>query len=102
VQTRAALGLLVVYPLLPSITLNVSDLDAMRQAVANFQAQALWIELAISIPIDFIALLWKSYLGGLGTKFGTDDQCTLRWGFIVFFVLALFGWLISFLARGTI
>jgi hypothetical protein len=96
------LGLLVVYPLLPSITLNVSDLDAARQAVANFQAQALWIELAISLPIDFIALIWKSYLGGLGTMFGTDEKCTMRWGFIVFFVLALFGWLISFLARGTI
>jgi hypothetical protein len=39
------IGLLVVYPLLPSVTFNVSDLDAARQALANFQAQVLWIEL---------------------------------------------------------
>jgi hypothetical protein len=96
------IGLLVVYPLLPSVTLNVSDLDATRQALANFQAQALWIELAVSIPISFIALLWKSYLGGLGTNFGIHERCSVRLGFVVFFILALLGWLISFLIRGTI
>jgi hypothetical protein len=96
------ISLLVVYPLLPSVTLNASDLDATRQALANFQAQTLWIELAVAIPIGFIALLWKSYLGGLGTKFGTLERCSVRLGFVVFLILALLGWLISFLIRGTI
>jgi hypothetical protein len=96
------IGLLVVYPLLPSLNVNVSDLGATRQALANFQAQVLWINLTIAIPIGFIGLLWKSYLGGLGTKFGTDEHCSVGRGFLVFLVLALFGWLISFLIRGTI
>jgi hypothetical protein len=96
------ISLLVVYPLLPSVTLNVSDLNAARQALADFQAQALWIELVVSIPISSIALLWKSYLGGLGTKFGTHEQCSVPKSFVVFLVLALLGWLISFLIRGTI
>lgn len=96
------IGLLVVFPLLPSLTLNVSDLDAARQALANFQAQVLWIELAVGIPIYLIALIWKSYLGALGTKFGTRERCSIRLGFVVFFILALLGWLISFLMRGTI
>lgn len=96
------IGLLVVYPLMPSMTLNVSDFDATRQALANFQAQVLWIRLVIAIPIGFIGLLWKSYLGGLGTKFGTHEQCSVGRGFVVFLVLALIGWLISFLFRGTI
>jgi hypothetical protein len=96
------IGLIVVYPLLPSMTLNVSDLDAARQALANFQAQALWIRLVISIPLNLVALIWKSYLGGLGTKFGTHERTSLTTGFFVFLVLALLGWLISFLIRGTI
>lgn len=95
-------SLLVVYPLLPSLTLNVSNVDVARQALADFQAKVLWIRLTIEIPVGFIGMLWKSYLGGLGTKFGTHEKCSLGLGFLVFLVLALFGWLISFLVRGTI
>ena len=98
----AVIGMPVVYWLLPSVTFNVSDLAASQQAIASFQAQTLWIQLAITVPLTFIALLWKSYLGGLGTKFGTDQKCSVQTGFAVFFVLALLGWLISFLVRGTI
>jgi len=95
-------GALVVFPLLPSVTINVSDMDATRQALANFQGQVLWIRLTISIPLGIIALLWKSYLGGLGTKYGTDEHSSLGLGFAVFLGLTLLGWLISFLIRGTI
>jgi hypothetical protein len=98
----AVTGLPVVYWLIPSVTLNVSDLAATRQAIANFQAQVLWITLIISIPLSLIALLWKSYQGGLGTNFGTDQKCSVQRGFVVFLVLALLGWLISYLVRGTI
>jgi hypothetical protein len=96
------ISLIVVYPLLPSLTLNVSDLTAASQALADFRAQALGIELALSIPIGLIGIIWKSYLGGLGAKFGTQEQCKLMWAFVAFFVLALLGWLISFLLRGTV
>jgi hypothetical protein len=96
------IGALVVFPLLPSVTINVSDMDATRQALVNFQAQVLLIRLAISIPLGIVALLWKSYLGGLGTKYGTDEHSSLARGFGVFISLTLLGWLISFLVRGTI
>lgn len=98
----AVIALPVVYWLTPSLIINVSDLSATRQAVTDYQAQMLWIRLAISIPLSLIALLWKSYLGGLGAKFGTDQKCSVQKGFAVFLVLALLGWLISFLIRGTI
>lgn len=94
--------LIVSYELLPSLTLNVSNLDAARQQIADFRSQALGIELAVSIPIGLVGMIWKSYLGGLGTKFGTLEHCTLVQGFAVFFILALLGWLISFLVTGTV
>lgn len=96
------IGLIVIYPLLPSITLNVSDLNAASQALADFRTKALGIEIAFTIPISLIGIIWKSYLGALGTKFGTHEHCRLTWAFITFFALALLGWLISFLLRGTI
>jgi hypothetical protein len=96
------ISLIIVYPLLPSLTLNVSDVTAATQAVANFQAQIQWTRLLIAIPLGLVSLIWKSHLGALGTKFGTHERTSRPMGFTVFLVLALFGWLISFLLRGTI
>lgn len=96
------IGTLVVFPLLPSLTINVSDLTATQAAINGYYAQVLWIRLAVSIPIGLIGLAWKSYLGGLGTKYGTEERSSLGLGFAVFFGLTLLGWLISFLIRGTI
>jgi len=96
------IGLIVIYSLIPPITFNVSDLEATRRALADYQAQVLGIRLLFSIPFSFVGLLWKSYLGGLGTKFGTNEKSSVAWGFVVFLGLALLGWLISFFIRGTI
>lgn len=96
------IGVLVVFPLLPSLTINVSDMNATETAIANYQIQVLWIRLAVALPLGLIALVWKSYLGGLGTKYGTDEHSSLARGFGVFISLTLLGWLISFLVRGTI
>jgi hypothetical protein len=92
----------VIYPMIPTITLNVSDIDAARRALTDFQATLLWIRIVFSLPISIISLLWKSYLGGLGTKFGTREKASLALGFVVFFVLGLIGWLISFALTGNL
>jgi hypothetical protein len=96
------IGLIALYALIPPITFNVSNMDATRQALADYQAQVLSIRLLFSIPVSFIALLWKSYLGALGTKSGTDKKASVSLGFFVFFILGLVGWLISFLTTNTI
>jgi len=96
------IGLAVVYPMMPAITLNVSDLAAARAALADYQAQLLWIQLIFSVPISLIALVWKSYLGGLGTEFGTQRKASLALGFTVFLILGLLAWGISFLLTGRI
>jgi hypothetical protein len=85
----------VVLSFMPSVVIDVSNLDAARRAVADFQAQVNSIRLLFSMPFGFVGLLWKSYLGALGTKSGTEERCSVGTGFAVFFVLGLVGWLIS-------
>jgi len=96
------IGLIALYALIPPITFNVSNMEATRQALTDYQAQVLSIRLLFSIPVSFIALLWKSYLGALGTKSGTHKKASVSLGFLVFFILGLLGWLISFLTTNTI
>jgi hypothetical protein len=93
---------IIIYPLIPTLTINVSNLDAARQAVANFRSQYLGTALAVGIPTGLVGIIWKSYLGGLGTKSGTKERCKLSWGFTAFFILALLGWLISYLLTGNV
>jgi hypothetical protein len=93
---------IIIYELIPSVTINVSNLDAARQSVANFRSQYLGTALAVGIPTGLIGIIWKSYLGGLGTKSGTRERCKLSRGFTAFFILALFGWLISYLLTGNV
>jgi 4-hydroxybenzoate polyprenyltransferase len=82
---------------MPTVTINVSDTAAAQAAVANFQAQTLWIRLAVTLPLGILGAIWKSYLGGLGTNYGTGGRSSLAKSFAVFFGLALLGMLINFL-----
>lgn len=91
------LGIFVLWFLFPTITIDVSGLETAKQALANMQAQTGWLRLAYTIPASFGRLLWRSYLGSLGTHFGTEEKCSIRKGFAVFFLLGLIGFLISFL-----
>ena len=95
-------GAISVYLLIPSVTFDVNNLDAARSAIANWEAQTYLVRLLYTIPLAFVGLIWKSFLGGLGTKFGTKENSSLLFGFLVFLGLALIGWLISYIATGTI
>mgnify|MGYP001571275844 CR=1 FL=1 len=95
-------GVIAIYFLIPSMTFDVTNLDAATSALANWEAQTYPVRLAYSIPIGFVGLIWKSFLGGLGTKFGTKENSSLAFGFFVFLVLALLGWLISYLVTGNV
>ncbi len=92
----------IVYPMIPTVTLNVSDLAATERAISDYQSQLLWITIVISIPLGILSLLWKSYVGGLGTKFGTEEKASLALGFAVFLILGLIGWLVSFALTGNV
>lgn len=90
------IGICIGWFLLPTFHLDTTDLEAIRQAFNDYQAQLNWLRLVYTSPFSLFGLLWKSYLGGLGAHFGTKEKCSLGTSIAVFFVLGLIGFLISF------
>jgi hypothetical protein len=89
------IGLFIGWFLLPTFRLESTDLEATRQAFNDYEAQLNQLTLTYCLPFSLFGLLWKSYLGGLGTRFGTKEKCSLRMGIAVFFALSLIGFMIS-------
>ncbi len=90
-------GLCLVWFLVPTFHLDTAELEAIRQAVNDYQAQLNWLKLLYTLPVSLFGLLWKSYLGGLGAHVGTKKKCSFGMGIAVFFVLSLIGFLITFI-----
>lgn len=94
----AAIGAIIAWLILPTIVIDISSEAAATQAFAQYQG-LLSQRLLYMIPISLIGLLWKSYLGGIGTHFGTNKRCSRSTGILVFFTLGLIGFLISQISR---
>ncbi len=92
--TLGVLGLVVSWFLIPTFHIDTANLDTASQYLTEYQAQATWLKLVYTLPLSLLGLLWKSYLGGLGARFGTKERCSLSTGVIAFFSLGLFGLLI--------
>ena len=90
-------ALCLVWFLVPTFQLDTTELEALRQALTDYQAQLSWLKLLYTLPVSLIGLLWKSYLGGLGAHHGTKKKCSRGMGVAVFFVLSLIGFLITFI-----
>ena len=93
------IGLVVVFYAIPQLTLDISNIEAARQSLASFSAQLSWLKWLYTLPLMLISVLWKSYLGGLGTRFGTKEHCSLNKAFVIFFALGLIGFLFGFVYR---
>jgi hypothetical protein len=87
----------IVLSLMPAISMSTSL--SQSEINAQVESQIGWIRI-FSIPLSLLALTWKSYLGGLGAHYGTEEKCSIGKGLAVFLVLGLIGWAISFLIRG--
>jgi len=92
-----AVDALIVLLLMPPVVIATSL--SRSELAAQLQSQIGWIR-TFSIPLSLLSLVWKSYLGGLGSHHGTGGKCSVSKGCAVFLVLALIGWAISFLIRG--
>jgi len=90
------LGIAVSWLIVPTFVIDTTNLDTAIQLMNDYRAQINSLKLAFTLPVNLVGLVWKSYLGGLGTHFGTNENCSIRTGFIVFFVLGLISLLISF------
>jgi hypothetical protein len=89
-------GLFLVWLLLPTYVIDTTNLTAAQQSIASLEAKLMYMRLLYSLPMTFLALLWKSYLGGSGSHYGTSKLCSIGKGFGIFLLLGLIGVLISF------
>jgi len=89
-------GIIVLY-FMPTIQIDTSNFEQAVEMLRNvYRPQILSIR-QYALPITFVAILWKSFLGGIGTHFGTDEKCSKSMGIAVFFLLALVSFALSFL-----
>jgi len=89
------IGIAISWLILPTFHVDTTDLNAAIQQMNDYRAQINLLKLTYTLPVSLLGITWKSYLGGLGTHFGTNEKCSIRTGFAIFFALSLIGLLIS-------
>jgi len=91
---------LVILPLLPFVfpvmRIDTSNWEVASRALDTYRAQLVTTQLYLALPTLF-ALIWKSYLGGIGTHYGTKKWCMVSSAFWLFFLLGLISVAISFI-----
>lgn len=92
-------GLFIVWFFFPSVTINVSSAEAAMQSMAEWQGKLNWLQFLYTLPTSVFALIWKSYLGGLGVEFGTREKYRFVGGFLVFLALGSIGLLFLLFIR---
>ncbi len=93
------IGIAISWLLVPTFRVDTTDLTLSIQQMNDYKAQVNLLKLTFTLPVSLLGFIWKSYLGGLGTHFGTNEKCSKLTGFIIFFVLSLIGLLISFVTN---
>ena len=91
------IGLVVTFILLHIFTIDVTNLDAARSALSNYQTQLDLLKFIVSLPLSLVGLVWQSYVGDLGVHFETKGKCSIALGFTVFFILGLLGFAFSYI-----
>ena len=89
-------GMIVLY-LMPTIPIDTSNIDQAMEMIRNVYEPQIRSLVQFGLPITFVALLWKSFLGGIGTHFDTDEKCSRSMGIAVFFLLGLVSFAFSLL-----
>ncbi len=92
-----AVGAAVGSFLLPEFHIDVSTLETISEAIQTYTSQTMTLLLA-QMPITLVILFWKSYLGGVGTYFGTEKMCSKGMGIGVFLLLGFIGLVINLLS----
>ena len=84
--------------LMPTIHVDTTNFDQAMNMIQNVYEPQLSSIRQFTLPITFVALLWKSFLGGIGTHFGTGEKCSKSMGIVVFFLLGLVSFAFSLLS----
>lgn len=88
---------IIVFYLMPTIHMDTSNLEQTVDMLKNVYEPQIRSIRQYALPITFVGILWKSFLGGIGTHFGTDEKCHMSMGIAVFFLLALISFAFSLL-----
>ena len=91
--------LFVAWLLIPTVIIDTTDLTQATVQLELFTAQTMWITVGLSTVFAAIALLWKSYLGSLGTFTGTREKCERNSAFGAFVAIGFIGLLIDFISQ---
>lgn len=92
------ISMIVFWHFIPSIVIDVKNLELTQQTIATLKAQLNWLWLCL-LPVSLFGIIWKSHLGGLGVNFGTGGKRPQKLGFTVFFCIGLVGLLISVISN---
>jgi len=84
--------------MLPSLTIDTSNAEAAARQ-ANEYTSALMGYQPYLLLIFLIFIIWKSYLGGLGTHYGTKKLCPKGTAIIIFIMLSFIGLAVDYLLR---
>jgi len=90
------LSLIIAWVLLPTTIIDTANLELALMQLEQYTGEMTTYQFAITLPIALVGMLWKSYLGGLGTNAGTRKMCSVEHGTAVFVLLGLIGLLINF------
>jgi hypothetical protein len=86
----------IISALVPSVTVNTTDLEVAMIQLQQYDVQIRWLTVGVSLLLSLLALLWKSYLGGLGAHAGTHGFTSESHGMIWFLFFGFIGILIDF------
>jgi hypothetical protein len=95
------IGIVVLWYFVPTLVVDVSNQEAAQQAMTDWQTKISWLKAFYTLPATVLGLLWKSYLGGLGSHFGTQRRCSVVKGTVVFILLGLIVALIGLAVPGS-
>lgn len=89
------LWIFVVVFLIPTITVDTTNLEQAIIDLQMYNAQLAWITLGLGTLGSILVLFWKSYLGGLGAFAGTHESCSERDGMLWFLAIGFIGLIID-------
>lgn len=91
--------LFVSWMLIPSVIIDTTDLAQALIQMEIYDGQTMWITVGLNTVFAAIALLWKSYLGSLGTFTGTREKCERNYAFGAFFAIGLVGLFLTLIGQ---
>jgi hypothetical protein len=84
--------------MLPTLTLDTSNIEAATAQANEYIAKLMGYQPYFLI-LSLVFIVWKSYMGGLGTHYGTKGLCSKAFATAIFITLSLIGLAVNYLLQ---